>query len=69
MLFEALVKLDTPFGGGFHEMNPSARRFRLQPQRAISRALVQAKTAMDTVIELGKIQSRDLRTVGLLLFR
>jgi hypothetical protein len=40
MLREPFVELDTPFGSGFDEMNPAARRFRLQLQGSIGRALV-----------------------------
>ena len=32
VLFETIVKLDAPFGGGFDQMNSAARRFGLQTQ-------------------------------------
>jgi hypothetical protein len=68
MFFEAFGELNASFGGGFHQMYPTARRFRFQAQHAIGRTLVQTKTAMDAVVEFGEIQSGDLRTAGLLLF-
>jgi hypothetical protein len=42
MLFEALIELDPPIGGGFDQVDPAARRFRLEAQDAVRRALVQA---------------------------
>ena len=55
VLFEAVVELDPPFGGGLDQMNAPARRLRLEPQRAIGRALVQTETAVDALVELRKI--------------
>ena len=40
VLLEALGELDTPFGGGFDQMNTPARRLRLEAQRAISGTLI-----------------------------
>ena len=40
VLLETLVELDPPFGGGLDQMNTPARRFRLEPQRAIGRTLI-----------------------------
>ena len=59
MLFEALVKLDTPFGGSFHQMNPPARRFRLQAQRAtaLSRAYVAAGDTARAIAELEWVEA------------
>ena len=31
VIFETIIKLDATIGGGFHQMNPAARRFGLQP--------------------------------------
>ena len=59
MLFEALVEFDAPFGGGLDQMNAPARRLRLEPQRAIGRALVQTETAVDALVELGEVQFVD----------
>ena len=66
MFFKTLVELDAPFGGGFDEMNSPARRLRFEVQRAIGGALIQAKTAMDALVELGKIQTWQLGTDGIL---
>ena len=66
MVFKTLVELDAPFGGGFDEMNSPARRLRFEVQRAISRALIQTKAAVDTLVELGKIQTWQLGTDGIL---
>ena len=31
VIFKALAEFDATIGGGFHQMNPAARRFGLQP--------------------------------------
>jgi hypothetical protein len=41
MFFESVVKLDAPIGGSFDQVDPAARRFRLEAQDAVRRALVQ----------------------------
>jgi len=40
MLFEALIDLDPPIGGGFDQMDSAARRFRFQAQDPVRRTLI-----------------------------
>ena len=68
MIREAFVELDTSFGGGFNQMNPAARRFRLQLQGAIGRTLIQTEAAMNALVELGEIERRDFCAGAALLF-
>jgi hypothetical protein len=53
MLREALVRLDAPLGDGFHQVDAAARRFGLEAEHPIGRALVEAETAMDALVKLG----------------
>jgi hypothetical protein len=55
MLLKTVSKIDPPFGGGAHQVNSAARRFGLQAQRAVGRALIQTKAAMHAVVDFGKI--------------
>jgi hypothetical protein len=55
VIFETIIKLNATIGGSFHQMNPAARRFGLQPQHPVRRTLIQTQTAMDALIKLGEI--------------
>ena len=41
MLLETIIELDTAVRSRFYQVNPAARRFRLQAQRTVGRALVE----------------------------
>ena len=56
VVFKTLGELDAPLGGSAHQMNSAARRFRLQTQRAVGRALIQAEAAVDALVEFGKVK-------------
>jgi hypothetical protein len=56
MLFEALGKVDASVGGRFDEVNTAARRLWFESQDTISWALIQTETAVNTLVELGKIE-------------
>ena len=64
MLLETIIQFDAPFGGGFDQVNPAARRFRFELQSSIGRALIQTEAAVNALVELGKIKSRYPRTAG-----
>ena len=64
MLRKAFIELDTSFGSGFDEMNPAARRLRLQLQGSIGRALVQTEAAMNALIEFREVQRWDFFPVA-----
>jgi hypothetical protein len=68
VILEALVKLNAPFSGSTDQMYSAARRFGFQAKCTVRRTLIQTQTAVDALIEFGKIQCRDLRTIALLLF-
>jgi len=68
MILETFGELDAALGGGADQMNPAPRRFRFQVQRAIRRALVQTETAMDTLIQLRKVERRDFWMIAGLWF-
>ena len=63
MLFEAIVQLDAPVGGSFDQMDSAARRFRLETSDAVGRTLVQAQTAVNALVEFGKVESGDSRFI------
>ena len=64
MLLEAIVQFNAPFGCGFDQMDSAARRFRLEAQHAVGRALIQTEAAVDALVELGKVESRHSGVVG-----
>jgi hypothetical protein len=64
MLLETIIQFDAPLGGGFDQVNPAARRFRFELQSSIGRALVQTQAAVNTLVELRKVKSRDPCVVG-----
>lgn len=64
MFFESFVHFNTPFSSGFYQVNSAAGRFRLQTQRPVGRALIEAEPTMNTSIKFGKVQSGDHRFVG-----
>jgi hypothetical protein len=64
MVFEAFREPDSTIGRGLHQMNPAARRFGLQMQSPIGRALIQTKAAVDALIELGDIECSDFRVIS-----
>ena len=64
MICETFVELDPALSSRAHQMNPAARRFRFQTERAIRRALVQTKAAVNALVEFRKIESCDLGLVG-----
>ena len=68
MFLETFIGFNATLGRGADQMDSAARRFGFEAKRAISRALVQAEPAMDALVKLGEIQSRELRTVGWSLF-
>ena len=55
VIFKTFAEFDATIGGGLHQMNPAARRFRFQAKCAVRRTLIQTQTAMDALIELGEI--------------
>jgi len=55
VIFETIIKLNATIGGSFHQMNPAARRFGFQAKCAVRRTLIQTQSAVDTLIEFGKI--------------
>lgn len=67
MVFEAFAEFDATVGGGLHQMNPAPRRFGLQMQSPIGRALIQTETAMNALIELGQVERGDLGVISLIL--
>ena len=70
MLLEAIIQFNTPFGCGFDQMDSAARRFRFETEHAVGRALIQTEATVDALVELGKVERRDLivGTVILCLF-
>jgi hypothetical protein len=64
MLFEALGKVDASVGGRFDEVNTAARRLWFESQHAISWALIQTKTAVNTLVELRKIECGNFFPAG-----
>lgn len=60
MIGETVVQLNAAVRGGPHQVNPSARRFRFQVEGAVGRALVEAETAVDALVELRDVQCSDL---------
>ena len=68
MILEALVELDAPISGGADQVYSAARRFWLQPQCPVRRALIQTQATMDALIEFREIQRGDLRPSTVVLF-
>ena len=68
MFFEPFVELDPSVGGGFDEVNTSARRLRFESQNLISGALIQTEPAVNALIELGEIECGNLRRRHILVY-
>jgi hypothetical protein len=67
VFLEILVERKPTIGGSFYQVNSASRRLGLQSQDAVRWALVQAQTAVDTPIQFGNVQCRNLRVFVRLL--